>query len=453
MDDEYFKNYRKVYDKIEGIPGMKMNAPPGHRAAFTGVTGLELEMEAKNNLPREGTLDGITGRDTGARWTTHDDGSLRGSSIEYVLSQPCSRDEIEPMVEALFMALTKHKTVLINSNRCSTHVHKNISGKTVNLITSALAVFCTFEDVFIPWCGEERVNNHFCLANRDSPVVVNAWNNYLKTGSQRWSRDLKYSALNLVPIFDRGSMEVRCGPVPDSADKVVKWVKFVDSMFEYAFKEFENPQSIAYALSERGGYAVFQALCGKENFPIFMEMTRGIDQGTIDRMAIEGFRRCQALVLGHPWDKWMELINREYVPNPFERAKKKPNFGEIEGLLRADRDEEVAPRFRADRDDELPRHRRGVRAEPDNAVQWEQVAPVPGAEPQWVRRLADNGGAQAGIPQVNGAEEALRMADELVRLRAQEQFGVLPNGQPGVVAPARADPWGPGFPRNERDNF
>lgn len=326
MDEEFFKNYKK--SKVEeGIPGLEMNAPLNTNK-LKGQLGIELEMEARTRLPRDGGLEGVQSSKTKAQWLGHQDGSLRGEAIEYVLSTPVLPEEVGGMIDGLYDALEKNKTVLECSNRCSTHVHRNMSGQTINVITSTIALWATFEDQFVEWCGEERQTNHFCLGMKDSLSTVQAWEGYLKSGVLPRGRELKYAAMNVMPLFERGSLEFRCGPAPQDKEKVKQYVAFVYALTEYARQRYQNPQQLAYDLSEQGGPRILREICsGEDTRPVFEEMNKIVT----DKTALEGFRRIQPLLMAHPWPRWLELINREYVPNPF--GKKKPaenDFIEVE---------------------------------------------------------------------------------------------------------------------------
>lgn len=322
MDEEFFKNYKKQ-SKPKGIPHMQMNQPLAQNA-LVGTIGLELEIEARRPLPRDGHLDFLSPT-TKVAWQAVNDGSLRGEAREYIFSAPCRRDEVDFMVHELFKRFDALDSRIQNSNRCSTHVHINMKGRTINLLTSVIALWGTFEDSLIAWHGEQRVANHFCLAMRDSTSLVDAWDQYLRVGTfdgQGQDRHgLKYMAFNILPLFRKGSFEFRCGGAPNDPKTVITWATFLDAFVEYACARYTNPASIAADLSERGGTAIFADICGEE-FASFAREVIGEDEDEFNEKCLRGFRVVQPLVLGYPWDTWMELINKEYIPDPFAKPKK-----------------------------------------------------------------------------------------------------------------------------------
>lgn len=320
MDDEFFSNYSKTFKKKEGIPGLQMNAPLAVNS-LVGKIGLELELEGRR-LPNEGYLEAIKGAKTKAGWRVVPDGSLRNGGMEYILSTPCVVEELKPMLDDLFKVFKLNNTVLENSNRCSTHVHINIGGKTVNEITSVIALWSTFEELLINWCGEERQTNHFALSTKDAVSLLQSWESFLRFGKGNFAPGLKYSGLNILPIWDKGSIEFRTGAGSNDPEMPRVWATFLHYFVEYACRNYKNPMQIAYDMSERGGFSIFEAICEEASLPEFRtEVIGKLGVGEFDDSCIRGFRNAQAIVLGYPWDRWLELINKEFVPNPFSKKK------------------------------------------------------------------------------------------------------------------------------------
>lgn len=318
-DDAFFNAYEKVVAKKAGIPGFQMNAPLVQNT-LPGMLGLELELEARNNLPRDGHLETIRSPETRAMWQAVQDGSLRGEGREYIFTAPVKVEEVPYMINSLWDVFAATKVKLDNSNRCSTHVHVNMKGKTINQLTSILCLWATFESQIIRWCGEERQTNHFALSMQDAVSVVKTWERYLRSGSFNGVRDLKYSALNVLPLWEKGSFEFRCGPAADNAEIPIKWTQFLWAFVNYASDRYPNPANIAFDLSERGGSAILREIA--QGLTILPELFEGLSDNEADDMALKGFRVVQPIVLGFPWDQWLELINREFVPNPFAAAPK-----------------------------------------------------------------------------------------------------------------------------------
>lgn len=322
-NDTFFEQYKKSAEKDVGIPNFEMNRPLVTNT-FKGTIGLELEIEATTALPRDGALEHIFSPVTKAMWSSIQDGSLRGEAREFIFSRPCTRDEIPNMVNSLFTVFKDRGVRLNNSNRCSTHVHINMKNRTINQITSVIALWTVFESAFIAWCGEERTTNHFALSSKDTRSVVDAWNNYLRFGSFAGMGEdrhgLKYMALNILTLFTKGSLEFRCGGAANEPTRPITWATFLDHFVEVVCSKYINPSQIAYDLSERTGTVILEEICGKEFAPFFKEVISAVPN--FNESCMEGFRVVQPIVLGYPWDVWLPLINREYVLNPFAKAPK-----------------------------------------------------------------------------------------------------------------------------------
>jgi len=295
-----------------GIPNVEMNAPVFSGRVPKGDVGIELEIEATNYMPEAKDIL-VRDEKTGGYWVNKADGSLRGG-MEYVASTPFSIESVPMMVAGLYEAISKHKTKLKLSNRCSTHVHLNISDWKVDKITSLIVLWTLFEVPLINWCGVNRKTNHFCLSTVDSDDLVVNWDGFLKDGRSLFHEGSKYTALNLLPLFTQGSAEVRVGREPWGPADVLPWVQFLWALRNYAFS-IENPGMIPAIVSEGGPGAIFDEICSGASLQSFRDevFARTSDFNSASYLA---FRESQKLCY-HPWDDWLPMIQREHYKNPF----------------------------------------------------------------------------------------------------------------------------------------
>lgn len=299
------------------LPGQRLNTPVITDNGLQDV-GIELELEGVN-LPSQGYFDKVKAP-SGARWERKADGSLR-NGWEYVLTSPCKKDEITPLVQGFYNVLDSNKTRLKLSNRCSTHVHINMGGLKINEVTAMVALWYTFETSLIAWCGESRKTNHFCLSHKDSPQIANVWNSYLKTGKMSFS-GCKYSALNPKTLTTFGSLEFRCMGGAEKAEDVIKWSKLLLAMRDYAKQNYQNLYDIASSLSERGPEEILKDIL-TEDEPFFDEIMEVNRDNNFTSDCMEGFRSFQKNILEFPWEEVMEEIASVYVPDPFQKPLKK----------------------------------------------------------------------------------------------------------------------------------
>ncbi len=305
-----------------GIPGFKMNKPLSP-SPVEGDVGLELEIEGRN-LPQPTELPKGRCPVTGGTWTSHVDGSLRGEAYEYVFDRPCSIDHAETLVRELFEVFRTKGTELTLSNRCSTHVHLNVSDWRINLIVSFYALWAAIEPALISWCGVERKSNHFCLSLVDTSSAIEHLESFLKRGpgKTQWAQGLKYTALNPLHLFDFGSLEVRCGRASYSADEVVNWTRFLWALREMVREEFANPRDVCERVSYDGPENLILRIGERAGNVAFAEAILN----AAPTAAAEGrtsFREAQLLCYEFPWPEWLKEIEKPYVPNPFESSGKK----------------------------------------------------------------------------------------------------------------------------------
>ena len=321
---EFFKNYRKAFAKKPGIPGLPLNRPLYTGNVPVGTIGLELEIEGRNLINNSGDLFDITGPTTAARWLAKSDGSLRNGGIEYVLSVPCAVDETADLVKGLFKKFKSAGSRIENSNRCSTHVHINVGEQRINVLTSILILWAVFEEQLIKWHGINRTRNHFCLGFKDSNTTLNMWKTLLRHGQLPREEGGKYSALNILTLWRFGSFEFRCGQEPNDPEKVIIWAKFLHYFVKYAISNYTNPYQIAYDISEQGAMLMLENICkqDEELASFYKDIIGEQFERQFNESCMESFRIVQSLCFEFPWNDWNPLINKQYVPNPFSKAKR-----------------------------------------------------------------------------------------------------------------------------------
>lgn len=320
---KFLEKYRSSYKPVSYISNIDM-AKPLWSKNVAGDIGLELEMEG-SNLPTTGYLEKLTGKRSKAAWGIHQDGSLRGESAEYVLNTPCFADEVDDLVVGLYKVIEARGSRLDLSNRCSTHVHVNVGGLKINELTSYVALWSTFEEALINWCGEERTSNHFCLSTKDSNQVIDTWNGVLSGNGLQFAEGMKYSALNIRTLRTIGSFEFRCMRASESPYPIIDWAKAMVGIRNYAVQNFQNPQDIAGRLSEFGGTNILGTILQDAGCTsTFLNEILSVDKNAdFETMSLKGLRRAQPIILGHPWHMYLPEIQKVEIVDPFN-AKAKP---------------------------------------------------------------------------------------------------------------------------------
>lgn len=164
-------------------------------------------------------------------WNTVADGSLRNGGIEFV-SHPLRGDQLEGALTSLKHSLPPtHKF----SKRTSVHIHMNIRDLTVDEIVTLTTLYIALEKLLFRWVGHNRENNPFCI-----PIAETDYPRYLHTFIQNpgnireyWN---KYSALNLVPILTKGTIEFRHMHGTIDVTRLLIWISMLSALKDMAKK-------------------------------------------------------------------------------------------------------------------------------------------------------------------------------------------------------------------------
>ena len=162
------------------------------------------------------------------------DGSLRGSnSYEYKFIGPLRGANAETAVKQILgdvLSCTK-------SNRCSLHVHLDVSDMSTSSITAAIMTYMIAEKLLYIYAGKERIGSNFCI-----PVFKQLKTFYriakllkrndktLLTLFEEWG---KYSGLNLQALRRFGSMEFRQHRATTDYQTIINWLNILGAIKQH----------------------------------------------------------------------------------------------------------------------------------------------------------------------------------------------------------------------------
>lgn len=293
------------------------------QSRYSGDVGIEVEVEG-TGLPHNGCT--AVGR---IRWIPHEENSLRAvggvgsGGAEYVLSEPVAYADVPTAVDNLFSHIQNSGGRIVNSTRCSTHVHLNMQGVKLHQLGSFVALWGTFEDALSLWCGDHRAGNHFALRLSDCHEAVGNWVSGFKQGSFFFDRERRYLALNPACLSTFGSLEVRLlGGIDNRAD-LTTWISWLKKIKDAALSDrFSNPENLAAAFSGAGSLQFCREILGDETTATLDRVCANAGL-SLSKLTVEGFRRVQPIVYSMPWPDVIREATKVYVPNPFEVAKPK----------------------------------------------------------------------------------------------------------------------------------
>lgn len=187
------------------------------------IMGLELEIESFGDYDDFPFGCNVT-----------EDGSLRNGGRE-VITLPTKTKYLQRVLENVFK---KHNITPANySDRCSTHVHINVQDFNPDQLKNVALTYQVVERLLYKWVGEEREGNIYCVpwyqTNLNQTLVDQLTRDITRT-CRRW---IKYTALNLVPVQEQGTLEFRHLYGTCDVNIIMKWVNILASLVEYARRQ------------------------------------------------------------------------------------------------------------------------------------------------------------------------------------------------------------------------
>lgn len=232
--------------------------PNTYSPTITGEVGIEIETEtSKNyNVP------------TFRYWLAQSDGSLRNFGVEFVLSRPLNVNSKEYLAALKEFEEFAKNQVFLESVYTSVHVHLNFLHKDVKHLTNFIVLYVILENVLTRYCGPDRDGNLFCLKTENAEASIAVYRDLierLSRGDINTSRKFlgslnantnKYSGLNVVPLRNLGSVEVRTHPGTTDVIVIDRWVQILYRLYTRAVS-FADPPSILQMVHSSKSYKEF----------------------------------------------------------------------------------------------------------------------------------------------------------------------------------------------------
>lgn len=207
--------------------------------------GIEVEVESNNELPT--IINGFP------EWLAKNDGSLRGPfNKEYVTNGVLSISEYKKCIDGLYEALEIPK--INDSRRCGVHIHLNVREYEIEKVFNIITIYLMLENLLIKWAGKNREGNLFCLRAKDAEYLVYKLIDDKKRGVFKDTlvyEDFKYASINVSTISKFGSLEFRALETPQDKNKIIKWIKILLSVKNYALNVNDIEKEF-YKLSKNG---------------------------------------------------------------------------------------------------------------------------------------------------------------------------------------------------------
>ena len=220
---------------------------------------IGIEVEAENVLIINNNL-------TLGWWQIENDSSLRNNGREFK-TYPMACRYTQPALEFLFKYIN---TSIDFSKRTSIHFHLNVRDLTVNQLAGLFITYLPFENLFFQFADLSRRTNLYCVPIVETDLLDAApheWKALLSNISLSWH---KYSALNLLPITNFGTVEFRHMPGTNDVIKLCNWVRLITRL-KLAAKRYDYVDllKIICALNTTSGYHEFLNMIFEQDAELF----------------------------------------------------------------------------------------------------------------------------------------------------------------------------------------
>lgn len=193
----------------------------------------------------------------------HSDGSLRNGGAEFI-TYPFDGRYASSVLKYFFTSLERTNPGFTFTNRCSIHVHLDMTDTTYWQFESLYQLYLCFERQFYNYAGDVRENSNFCV-----PVSETPFEEYLFSSarSRTWSSLLntipgldaaKYTGLNITRLRDIGTVEFRHLPGHKRVPFITKFIHFILCLKQFAINNTrEQVNSLIMNANTISNYQMF----------------------------------------------------------------------------------------------------------------------------------------------------------------------------------------------------
>jgi hypothetical protein len=222
-----------IVDLVEGLPRLRVfdeeistfedkcfhsSIPIAEKNTYIGI-----EVEAENLQ--------VWHQQASPYWRMTEDGSLRNNGREFV-SIPIKAFRVENALRTLFD--TQINQDIDFSDRTSIHIHMNVRTMTLEQLKTMILLYLVFEKTLFRYVHPDRYNSIFCVPLNETSFGDNLFHIFHSDIlSVNWS---KYTALNLCPIFEKGTIEFRQLHGTKNVAEIVNWVNLILCLKKAALK-------------------------------------------------------------------------------------------------------------------------------------------------------------------------------------------------------------------------
>lgn len=297
------------------------------------LVGVEIEIEQVGRSED-------TAKAAGNFWGVVEDGSLRPRHVSWELvSRPAAMTNALAEIRALFQKLRLADNVHFG-DRTSIHVHTNILNFTQDQLANVALIYPVFEDVLFQFVNQYkkreeqgycRDTNLYCIpwnsCRLNKQMVEKVMNNInLFSNARRFggggSGWQKYTALNFVPVGEKGTIEWRHMHGTSDMDKLTIWFNIIGAIMEYCQKHaFIDIKQTILSMNDVSAYHRFFTDVLQNALPYSEEYRKPMAEGVINaKYSLMDFSGKKE-VPPKKEETWAALYGGGVVPAPWGAAQ------------------------------------------------------------------------------------------------------------------------------------
>ena len=238
------------------------------------LVGIECEVE---NWPIDQELKHFG-------FTFETDGSLRNNGYE-AITAPTYTKHVPYVLTTLFgrFNITQDNNY---SQRCSTHVHVNCQDLTIEQVKLLCLLYQVLERPLFGFVGHDRQDNIFCVPWSQCTMSHDFAYKFMRDPSTTTRYWQKYTALNILPLRDRGTVEFRHLEGTCDVNRIVAWLNIIGSMVKYAKEHsYEDFRNTILEMNSVSNYGAFIESVLREYSPLLTDLPsyqEDISMGVVD---------------------------------------------------------------------------------------------------------------------------------------------------------------------------
>ncbi len=249
---------------VRGLPRLKVNddALSSYEARNPYTNSFQV-LDKNTYLGIEVEVENIRRWDNDCPyWSITDDGSLRNNGREFI-SLPIRAWRVEQALTQLQKELNPDVDF---SERTSVHIHMNVRTLTLAQLEAMILTYLVFERTLFRYVGHKRDESIFCVPIHSTTLGYNLYELiYDKQLSIDW---FKYTALNLIPVMEKGTVEFRHMYGTLDKNVLMPWINMLLGLKVYALRN--SPEYIKNRILELNTTSQFR-MFGEEVFGIYIQ--------------------------------------------------------------------------------------------------------------------------------------------------------------------------------------